>query len=102
MFICGAIINFKSDNILIKIKAKNNDYKIPHGFFYNYISCPNYFGEIIEWFGFYVMTLSFPALIFMIWTIANLLPRALATHKWYKSKFNDYPKNRKAIIPFVL
>jgi hypothetical protein len=34
--------------------------------------------------------------------IANLLPRAIAHHRWYANNFPDYPKERKAIIPFIL
>jgi len=40
--------------------------------------------------------------VFLIWVIANLFPRALSHHKWYKEKFSDYPKNRKAIIPGII
>ena len=102
LVIVGFYINFKADNTLIALKSKNKGYLIPTGNMYNYISCPNYFGEMIEWLGFAIMTLSFPAFIFFIWTIANLFPRALATHKWYKKEFKEYPKKRKAIIPFVI
>ena len=56
VLLLGVVINVKSDNILIGIKKKHNDYQIPNGFMYKYISCPNYFGEIIEWIGFYIMT----------------------------------------------
>ena len=108
-FICGAIIliigviiNITSDNILIKIKKENKGYQIPRGFLYNHISCPNYLGEIIEWTGFFIMTLSVPALLFVFWTMANLIPRAISNHNWYINKFSDYPNNRKAIIPFFI
>ena len=102
ILIIGIIINIKSDNILIKIKKRYSNYQIPNGFMYKYIACPNYFGEIIEWIGFYLMTLSSPALIFVFWTMCNLIPRAISTHDWYVSNFKDYPKNRKAIIPFLI
>ena len=102
VLILGVIINIKSDNILIGIKKKYSDYQIPNGFMYKYISCPNYFGEIIEWFGFAIMVWNLPAFIFVLWTIFNLLPRAIAHHKWYKNQFENYPSNRKAIIPFIL
>ena len=102
LVVVGFYINFKADNTLISLKSKNKGYLIPKGNMYNYISCPNYFGEIIEWLGFSIMTLSFPAFIFFIWTIANLFPRALATHKWYQKEFKEYPKKRKAIIPFII
>jgi 3-oxo-5-alpha-steroid 4-dehydrogenase 1 len=35
-------------------------------------------------------------------TMANLVPRALATHAWYQKTFPNYPKERKAIFPFLL
>ena len=80
----------------------HNEYKIPKGGLYEYISCPNYFGEIIEWVGFAVMTWSLPGLIFAMWTIFNLVPRAISHHKWYNQKFKNYPKSRKSIVPFII
>ena len=99
-FIIGVSINVNADNILIKIRNQNKGYQIPKGKLYNLISCPNYLGEMIEWIGFALMCWSLPSLLFAIWTIANLFPRAIAQHKWYKNKF-DYPPNRKAIIPYI-
>jgi hypothetical protein len=66
------------------------------------ISCPNLFGELIEWFGFALLCWNLPALTFFIWTAANLIPRAISHHQWYRKKFNDYPSERKAIIPFLV
>ena len=97
----GFYVNFISDNMLIKLKALDDGYKIPHGNLYKYVSCPNYFGEMIEWLGFAIMTFSLPGLIFFIWTVANLLPRSRATHIWYKKTFKNYPDNRKIVIPFI-
>ena len=103
LFCSGMIININADNILLKLKKQDDDdYQIPRKGFYEYISCPNYFGEIIEWTGFALMTWSIPALVFALWTIFNLVPRAISHHRWYKQNFKDYPKNRKAIIPFII
>jgi len=103
LFMIGAIINIKSDNILLRVRAEKNGYHIPHGFMYRYISFPNYFGEILEWIAFAIMTWSLAGLSFAIWTIANLGPRALKGHQWYHEKFKEeYPANRKAIIPKIL
>ena len=101
IFFIGAYINIKSDEILFNLRKDNDGYHIPKGFMYNYISCPNYFGEIIEWAGFAIMVWNLPALIFVLWTMFNLVPRAAAHHQWYKNKFSDYPNNRKNIIPFI-
>jgi len=48
------------------------------------------------------MTWSLPGLSFAVWTAANLIPRALHHHSWYKKEFKDYPQKRKAIFPGFL
>ena len=99
----GLAINMHADHVLRNLRAPGETgYKIPRGGMYKYISVPNYFGEIIEWTGLAIASCTPAALAFLIFTIANLFPRALAHHKWYLKKFDDYPKDRKAIIPFVL
>ena len=102
-FIFGMFINLQSDNILIHLrKPGETGYTIPKAGLFRFISCPNHFGEILEWSGFALMTWSSPGLAFAIWTLVNLLPRALHHHKWYKGLFPDYPVNRKALFPFIL
>ncbi len=103
IFMTGMLINMKADNILIGLrKPGETHYVIPGGWLFNRISCPNLFGELIEWLGFAILCWNLPALSFFIWTAANLIPRALAHHKWYKEKFKEYPSGRKAIIPFLI
>ncbi len=103
IFISGMFINIQSDNILLNLrKPGESGYKIPQGGFFSFLSCPNLFGEILEWTGFAIMCWSFPAATFALWTFANLAPRAVAHHKWYLKKFEDYPKHRKAVIPFII
>ncbi|NJN41843.1 MAG: 3-oxo-5-alpha-steroid 4-dehydrogenase, partial [Flammeovirgaceae bacterium] len=72
------------------------------GWLFEKYPCPNFFGEIVEWLGFAMMCSSLGAWSFFIWTCANLIPRALAHHRWYQSNFENYPTNRKAVLPGVL
>lgn len=102
LFFLGMIINQRSDNHLLNLRKENTGYAIPTAGMFKWISCPNYFGEIIEWTGFAIAAGSLPAASFAIWTAANLVPRALNHHDWYHEKFEDYPKDRKAVIPFVV
>jgi steroid 5-alpha reductase family enzyme len=69
---------------------------------FKYVSSPNYFGELIEWLGFAIMAVGLPGFSLFIWTFANLVPRALDNHKWYIKTFEDYPKDRKVIFPYIL
>ncbi|CAG8534990.1 477_t:CDS:2 [Racocetra persica] len=120
IFLVGMTINIHHDNILFSLRSNldkftksksitntsspSSKYVIPNGGLFNYIVCANYFGEIVEWTGFVIAAwYSFPAIMFLMTTLANLIPRARSNLKWYREKFGDaYPKNRKAIIPFVL
>jgi steroid 5-alpha reductase family enzyme len=104
IFIAGFGINQAADKKLIGLrKDGKKGYFIPSGGLFNYISCPNFFGEIIEWSGFAIMAWNLPALSFAVWTAANLIPRALDHHKWYRSYFKEeYPESRKAVIPYLL
>ena len=103
LFIAGMLINLKSDGILRRTTGEEGKrYAIPHGGLFELVSCANYLGEIVEWTGWAIMTWSLPGLTFAVWTAANLIPRALAHHRWYRERFPNYPDDRKAVIPFVL
>ena len=103
IFITGFIINKTADEKLRVFRKRSpEEYVIPHGWLFNFISSPHYFGEIIEWAGWAIMTWSLPGLAFSVFTFANLFPRAVASHRWYKSHFTEYPSERKAIIPFII
>ena len=103
IFFTGMIINIKSDNILFALRDDGSTgYKIPKGGLFEKVSCPNYLGEIIEWTGWAIATWSLAGATFAIWTACNLAPRALAHHKWYKKEFEEYPEDRKALVPFLL
>ncbi len=102
IFVTGLIINWQSDALLIGLRKQDETgYKIPYGGLFKYVSCPNLLGETIEWGGFAILTWSLPGLAFFVWTFANLIPRAIAHHRWYKQHFSDYPEGRKAVIPFL-
>lgn len=105
IYYTGFLLNLQSDAILRKLRpkggiAKDSDrYKIPYGGLFKYVSCPQYLTELIAWAGFAIMTWS-PGGIFILGiSAANLIPRALETHRWYREKFSDYPPERKALIP---
>lgn len=108
LFFLGMYINIYHDYLMINqrkkaLETKKVSYVIPIGFLFEYITCPNYLGEIIEWIGFYIAFQTLSGFIFAFSTFANLFPRALANHKWNIEKFKDkYPLERKAIIPYVI
>ncbi len=102
IFAMGMVINIRSDNTLINLrKPGETGYKIPRGGMYRFVSCPNYLGEMLQWIGWAIATWSPAGAAFALYTAANLVPRALKTHRWYEETFEDYPR-RKAVLPGIL
>jgi 3-oxo-5-alpha-steroid 4-dehydrogenase 1 len=102
VFLFGFAVNRHSDYILYQIRKGNGyAYAIPQNGLYRYISCPNYFGEILIWVGWTFATWSPVALAFAVWSIANLAPRARSHHRWYKEQFPDYPEKRHILVPWL-
>jgi len=107
---------------VVKKDVGKEYYGIPHGFLYRWISFPNYLCECIEMFGFALAASPVPNFaamaspetvsrfaptftppwIFLWAELCILIPRAYKGHQWYKQKFGDvYPKDRKAMIPYI-
>ena len=103
LFVLGFVVHVYSDAILRSLRRdRGPGYHIPDGFLYRWVSCPNYLGEIIQWLGFALLMNAMAGWSFVVWTIANLLPRALRHHRWYIEQFEDYPSSRRAILPGIL
>ena len=100
LFATGMAINLHSDTVLLGLgRGPDGGYQIPRGGAYRWLSCPNYAGEILEWSGWALATWSLPGLAFAVWTAANLAPRARTHHAWYRQRFPDYPRGRRALLP---
>jgi 3-oxo-5-alpha-steroid 4-dehydrogenase 1 len=106
LFCLGMLFNLRYDYHLISLRENETGngkrrYKIPRLELFQLVSCANYTAELVEWCGFLLMSRNVAALSFLLWTAANLIPRAMAHHKFYHTKFDDYPIERRAIIPFL-
>jgi protein-S-isoprenylcysteine O-methyltransferase Ste14 len=102
-FVGGMAMNIQSDNILFALrKPGESGYRIPEGGAYRWVTSPNYLGELIEWAGWAMATWSLAGLSFFLFTFANLVPRAIAHHRWYRETFPEYPKSRRAVIPWLV
>lgn len=104
LFFTGWIINLRSDYRIRHLRAPGDTkHYLPHGGLFNYVTSANYFGELVEWLAFAILTWSLPALVFFIWTFANLVPRAHAIHQRYETEFAEEMKgkNLKRVIPFI-
>jgi 3-oxo-5-alpha-steroid 4-dehydrogenase 1 len=76
-------------------------YRVPQGGLFRYVTSPSYLTELGAWAGFMLFTWSLASVFIFLVSAANLVPRAWATHRWYRARFPDYPPERKALVPFV-
>lgn len=82
-------------------RAAGPRYKIPEGGLFKLVTNAHYLSELTAWAGFAVMTWSLAGVFIFLISAANLVPRARLNHKWYLEKFDNYPKERKILLPFI-
>ncbi|XP_060922216.1 3-oxo-5-alpha-steroid 4-dehydrogenase 2a [Limanda limanda] len=103
LFVVGLSINIHSDHILRSLRKPGEVvYRIPRGGMFEFVSGANFFGEIVEWCGYAVAGWSLPTFAFAFFTLCSIGPRAFHHHRDYQRRFEDYPRCRKALIPFLL
>lgn len=103
VMVAGAALNVWCDYRLLYLRNRSGAQRVlPRGGAFELVCCPNLSGEVVEWLGFALLTWSLPGLVFFLWSIANLVPRALWRRKWYRENFTDFPANRAALFPGVL
>jgi 3-oxo-5-alpha-steroid 4-dehydrogenase 1 len=77
IFFGGMALNIQSDKIIQNLrKPGDSNHYLPSKGLFRYVTGAHYFGELIEWTGFAILTWSIPGVIFALWTLANLVPRA--------------------------
>ena len=102
IFFVGMATNLHSDHVIRHLrKPGDTRHYLPQKGFYRYVTSANYFGELVEWTGFALLCSTPAAWLFVLWTAANLIPRAAAIHRHYREEFGDAVRARKRIIPFI-
>ncbi|KAI3443758.1 hypothetical protein Pfo_000423 [Paulownia fortunei] len=102
MFLLGIGGNFYHHYLLSKLRTKGEkQYKIPQGGFFSLLICPHYLFEILGFFGISCISQTLYVFSFTMGTTFYLMGRSYATRKWYESKFEDFPKDVKALIPYI-
>ena len=104
LFFAGMSINLHSDYVIRHLrKPGDTNHYLPKKGMYKYVTSANYFGEIIEWTGFAILTWSLSGVLFVVWSCANLVPRANSIYKKYQKEFGDQFNEQplKRVFPFI-
>lgn len=90
----------KDENVEGSFRKKRG---IPHGFGFDQVSCANYFWEISSWCFFAGLVRCWTAYLYLAASSFQMVIWAKEKHLRYKKELGDlYPKNRKAILPYML
>lgn len=104
LFFLGMGVNIHSDGIIRNLrKPGDTAHYLPRGGMFRWVTSANYFGELVEWTGFAILTWSLSGAVFALWTFANLAPRAARIYNGYRQEFPDQldTGRTKRIIPFI-
>ena len=105
IFFGGMALNIQSDKIIQNLrKSGDTKHYLPSKGFFKYVTGAHYFGEVIEWIGFAILTWSLSGAVFALWTFANLVPRANAIYHKYRKMFSVEiirEKKLKRIFPYI-
>jgi 3-oxo-5-alpha-steroid 4-dehydrogenase 1 len=102
------LLNLQSDAIIRNLRTReeiaagDKRYRVPQGGLFRWVTSPSYLTELGAWAGFAICTWSLAGVFVFVVSIGNLVPRAFATQRWYRERFADYPRERKALIPYLL
>jgi len=79
-------------------------HSVPSGGLFELVSCPHYLAEVLLYTVFMLIlgTSHSTGVLVWAWVTINQVIAATMSHHWYKTHFKDYPKERKAIFPYLL
>lgn len=102
LWVYAQLSNLWTHSTLASLRKGNDKRRqIPRGYGFNLVSFPNYFFESLGWFSVALITQNWSDVLFLIVGTATMLTWAIQKHKRYRRDFPDYPKNRKAMFPFI-
>ncbi|KAG5533010.1 hypothetical protein RHGRI_027299 [Rhododendron griersonianum] len=102
IFLVGLSGNFYHHCLLSNLRGEGKqEYKIPKGGLFSLVICPHYLFEILGFIGVSCIAQTLSAVSFTLGSAILLMGRSYGTRRWYLSKFEDFPEDVKAIIPFV-
>lgn len=75
---------------------------MPTGGYFELLSSPHMFFELVMYVALWGLLYQNRTFLFVaVFVFCNQIEVAHFTHQWYKTTFPQYPKKRKAFIPYI-
>ncbi|CAA0806043.1 3-oxo-5-alpha-steroid 4-dehydrogenase family protein [Striga hermonthica] len=103
IYFLGITANFYHHYLLstLRTTGKEKRYEMPRGGLFSFVVCPHYLFEIVGFIGICCISQSVFAVSHAMGTVLYLMGRSYATRKWYEYTFENFPKDVKALFPYV-
>lgn len=104
IYLFGEICNASVHLYLAGLRSTGGtERKIPVGFSFSLVTCPNYMFEIISWAGVIVASRNWSVLAFIVMGAAQMYTWAKGKERAYRKEFGDlYKKKRYVMLPGLL
>ncbi|KAM7388584.1 hypothetical protein PAMP_024749 [Pampus punctatissimus] len=110
LFILASLLQHESMVLLARLRTGKSGtvetlaHRVPKGGWFELVSCPHYFAELLIYISLSVISggLSLTWWLVVLYVLFNQALAAQLCHDLYNSKYESYPRHRKAFIPFVL
>lgn len=109
LFVVASVLQHQSLVLLARLRTgpsgniETTAHKPPRGGHFELVSCPHYFAELLIYVSLFVVSgFSFTWRLVVLYVFFNQALAAQLSHDLYTTKYDSYPTQRKAFIPFVL
>lgn len=102
LFLIFEFLNLQTHLVLKNLRTPGStERKIPYGWGFGLVSSANYFWEAMAWIVFCVQAQVLGGYVYLAASVYQMAAWAIKKHKRYKEEFPNYPRNRKAMFPFL-
>ncbi|XP_061834092.2 polyprenal reductase [Nerophis lumbriciformis] len=110
LFILASVLQHQTMVLLARLrtgksgKVETLGHRVPKGGCFELVSCPHYLAELLIYvsLGLVLGGRSLTWWLVVLYVLFNQALAALLCHDLYVSKYESYPKQRKAFIPFLM
>ena len=97
------LLNLKTHLVLKNLRRPGTTERgIPSGWGFNQVSCANYLWETCAWLSYALFAQNTGAWLFLGVSGAQMFQWAQKKHQRYRKEFADYPRLRKALVPYLI
>jgi very-long-chain enoyl-CoA reductase len=101
LFGVGITGNFFHHKLLADLRKDSLDYVEPRGGLFELVACPHYLFELLTWLGIALISRHLFVYLGLLFMVGYLAARSLKTLAWYRQKFPGFPRERKALLPYL-